>query len=143
MRINDAPGGSCAEAPAGGNLVVRSCAKAPAEGNLVVRSCTKAPAEGTLVVRTQQHCPDCGGSVKSFGLFRKKKMLASKTVSGRNPETSKNQTEMELFKPKRAELVTPEPNRLIIKRDYFDRNYIIGLVLTSLHAYASGYLPEF
>ena len=52
------PGGCWAEAPAGGNLVDYSFAKTPAEGN--------------LVVRTQQPCPDCGGSVQSFGLFRKK-----------------------------------------------------------------------
>ena len=44
LRINYAPGGSCAEAPAG----------------------------GYLVVRTQQPFPDSGGSVKTFGLFRKK-----------------------------------------------------------------------
>ena len=79
LRINDAPGSSCAEAPADGNLVVRGCAKAPAGGNLVVRSCAKAPAEGNLVVPNQQPCPDCGGSVKSFGLFKEKKMLARNT----------------------------------------------------------------
>ena len=32
---------------------------------------------------------------------------------GRQPTRLKNQTEIELFKPKRAELVTPKPNRLI------------------------------
>ena len=64
LGINDAPGGSCAETPAEGNLVVRSRAKAPAEGNLV------------RIVGVRLKASVCLG----------KKMLASKTVSGRNPE---------------------------------------------------------
>ena len=64
LGINDAPGGSCAEAPAGSNFVVRSRAKAPAEGNLV------------RIVGVRLKVSVCLG----------KKMLASKTVSGRNPE---------------------------------------------------------
>ena len=63
LRINDAPGGSCAEAPAEANLVVRSRAKAPAEGTLV------------RIVGVWLKVSVCLG----------KRMLASKTVSGRNP----------------------------------------------------------
>ena len=39
-----------------------------------------------LAVRgADKPCPDCGGSVLSFGLFRKKN-VGQQTVSGRNPE---------------------------------------------------------